>query len=157
MLNRRVSDDAKFEVKAFLGSLTHRPGVYRMLDNKHRVIYVGKARDLKKRVASYFNRTQAATKTAAMMERMARVEVTVANTEAEALLLEYSLIKRHKPRFNVLLRDDKATPIFMPRQSTRFPGCNFIAVRAVARVGILGHTQALVPCARRSTNSRSSS
>ncbi len=82
MLNRRVSDDAKFEVKTFLGSLTHRPGVYRMLDSKHRVIYVGKARDLKKRVSSYFNRTQASTKTAAMMERMARVEVTVANTEA---------------------------------------------------------------------------
>ena len=125
MLNRRVSDDAKFEVKAFLGSLTHRPGVYRMLDNKHRVIYVGKARDLKKRVASYFNRTQAATKTAAMMERMARVEVTVANTEAEALLLEYSLIKRHKPRFNVLLRDDKSYPYIYASTEHAFPRLQF--------------------------------
>ncbi len=125
MLNRRVSDDAKFEVKTFLGSLTHRPGVYRMLDSKHRVIYVGKARDLKKRVSSYFNRTQAATKTAAMMERMARVEVTVANTEAEALLLEYSLIKRHKPRFNVLLRDDKSYPYIYASTEHAFPRLQF--------------------------------
>ena len=125
MLNRQVSDDAKFEVKTFLGSLTHRPGVYRMLDDKHRVIYVGKARDLKKRVSSYFNRTQASTKTAAMMERMARVEVTVANTEAEALLLEYSLIKRHKPRFNVLLRDDKSYPYIYASTEHAFPRLQF--------------------------------
>ena len=125
MLNRQVGDDAKFEVKTFLGSLTHRPGVYRMLDSKHRVIYVGKARDLKKRVSSYFNRTQASTKTAAMMERMARVEVTVANTEAEALLLEYSLIKRHKPRFNVLLRDDKSYPYIYASTEHAFPRLQF--------------------------------
>ncbi len=125
MLNRRVSDDAKFEVKTFLGSLTHRPGVYSMLDSKHRVIYVGKARDLKKRVSSYFNRTQASAKTAAMMERMARVEVTVANTEAEALLLEYSLIKRHKPRFNVLLRDDKSYPYIYASTEHAFPKLQF--------------------------------
>ena len=125
MLNRQVSDDAKFEEKTFLGSLTHRPGVYRMLDSKHRVIYVGKARDLKKRVSSYFNRTQAEPKTAAMMERMARVEVTVANTEAEALLLEYSLIKRHKPRFNVLLRDDKSYPYIYASTEHAFPRLQF--------------------------------
>ena len=93
-----MSDEAPFEVESFLRSLTHRPGVYRMLDAKHKVIYVGKARDLKKRVSSYFHRAQAAPKTTAMMEQVARVEVTVANTEAEALILEYSLIKRHKPR-----------------------------------------------------------
>ncbi|MGI9224915.1 MAG: GIY-YIG nuclease family protein, partial [Woeseiaceae bacterium] len=86
-----MSDEAPFEVNSFLVSLTHRPGVYRMLDAKHKVIYVGKARDLKKRVSSYFHRTQSAPKTAAMMEQVARVEVTVANTEAEALILEYSL------------------------------------------------------------------
>jgi len=108
--NNILSDETPFEVKSFLRSLTHRPGVYRMLDAKHKVIYVGKARDLKKRVSSYFNRTQAAAKTTAMMEQVARVEVTVANTETEALILEYSLIKRHKPRYNVLLRDDKSYP-----------------------------------------------
>ena len=105
-----ISSEAAFEVKSFLRTLTHRPGVYRMLDAKHRVIYVGKARDLKKRVASYFQRSQTAPKTIAMMEQVARVEVTVANTEAEALILEYNLIKQHKPRFNVLLRDDKSYP-----------------------------------------------
>ncbi len=105
-----MSDDTAFEIKSFLHSLTHRPGVYRMLDAKHKVIYVGKARDLKKRVSSYFHRSQSAPKTIAMLEQVARVEVTVANTEAEALILEYNLIKQHKPRFNVLLRDDKSYP-----------------------------------------------
>ena len=120
-----MNDAAKFEVKTFLGNLTHRPGVYRMLDAKHRVIYVGKARDLKKRVSSYFNRSQASSKTAAMMAKMARVEVTVANTEAEALLLEYSLIKRHKPRFNVLLRDDKSYPYIYASTDHTFPRLRF--------------------------------
>ena len=64
-----MSNEAPFEVKTFLKSLTHRPGVYRMLDAKHRVIYVGKARDLKKRVSSYFTRAQQAPKTAAMMQQ----------------------------------------------------------------------------------------
>ena len=97
---------SSFEVKSFLRSLTHRPGVYRMLDAKHKVIYVGKARDLKKRVSTYFHRSHSSVKTEAMMAQVARVEVTVVNTEAEALVLEYNLIKQHKPRFNVLLRDD---------------------------------------------------
>jgi excinuclease ABC subunit C len=120
-----VNDAEKFEVKTFLGNLTHRPGVYSMLDARHRVIYVGKARDLKKRVSSYFNRSQVSPKTAAMMEKMARVEVTVANTEAEALLLEYSLIKRHKPRFNVLLRDDKSYPYIYASTDHAFPRLRF--------------------------------
>jgi excinuclease ABC subunit C len=120
-----VSDEAPFEVKPFLRSLTHRPGVYRMLDAKHKVIYVGKARDLKKRVSSYFQRSQAAPKTVAMMEQVARVEVTVVNTEAEALVLEYSLIKQHKPRFNVLLRDDKSYPYIYASTEHDFPRLKF--------------------------------
>jgi len=120
-----VGDEAQFEVKAFLETLTHRPGVYRMLDAKHKVIYVGKARDLKKRVSSYFNRAHDAPKTAAMMEQVARVEVTVANTEAEALILEYSLIKQHKPRFNILLRDDKSFPYIYASTEHRFPRLKF--------------------------------
>ena len=120
-----MSDPTDFEVKSFLRSLTHRPGVYRMLDARHKVIYVGKARDLKKRVSSYFHRSQTAAKTVAMMEQVARVEVTVANTEAEALILEYNLIKQHKPRFNVLLRDDKSYPYIYASTDHAFPRLKF--------------------------------
>ena len=120
-----MSEAAPFEVKTFLKSLTHRPGVYRMLDAKHKVIYVGKARDLKKRVSTYFQRTQTSPKTAAMMAQVARVEVTVANTEAEALILEYNLIKQHKPRFNVLLRDDKSYPYIYVSTEHAFPRLRF--------------------------------
>ncbi|MFZ9052147.1 MAG: excinuclease ABC subunit UvrC [Woeseiaceae bacterium] len=114
-----------FDAQSFLRGLTHRPGVYRMLDAKHEVIYVGKARDLKKRVSSYFQRTQASAKTQAMMGLTSRVEVTVTNTEAEALLLEYNLIKQHKPRFNVLLRDDKSYPYIYVSTQQRFPRLQF--------------------------------
>jgi excinuclease ABC subunit C len=120
-----VSDDTAFDSKSFLRSLTHRPGVYRMLDAKHKVIYVGKARDLKKRVASYFHRTQSVPKTAAMMDKVARVEVTVTNTEAEALLLEYNLIKQHKSYFNVILRDDKSYPYIYASTDHAFPRLRF--------------------------------
>ena len=120
-----MNEQSPFDVKPFLRSLTHRPGVYRMLDAKHKVIYVGKARDLKKRVSSYFQRSHMSTKTAAMMEQVARVEVTVVNTEAEALVLEYNLIKQHKPRFNVLLRDDKSYPYIYASTDHPFPRLKF--------------------------------
>jgi excinuclease ABC subunit C len=120
-----MKDQIQFDTRPFLRTLTHRPGVYRMLDAKHRVIYVGKARDLKKRVSSYFTRAQASVKTAAMMEQVARVEVTVTNTEAEALLLEYNLIKQHKPRFNVILRDDKSYPYIYASTDHAFPRLRF--------------------------------
>jgi excinuclease ABC subunit C len=120
-----MDDDGAFAAKSFLRTLTHRPGVYRMLNDKHKVIYVGKARDLRKRVASYFHRTQTSVKTAAMMELVARVEVTVTNTEAEALLLEYNLIKQHKPKFNVILRDDKSYPYIHVSTDHAFPRLRF--------------------------------
>ena len=124
-ITSNVDPEHTFDAKPFLRSLTHRPGVYRMLDAKHKVIYVGKARDLKKRVASYFHRTQASAKTAAMLGLVAKVEVTVTNTEAEALILEYNLIKQHKPRFNVTLRDDKSYPYIYVSTEHRFPRLQF--------------------------------
>ena len=120
-----MSDERTFDEKSFLRSLTHRPGVYRMLNAKHKVIYVGKARDLKKRVSSYFHRRHDSVKTAAMMELVANVEVTVTNTEAEALILEYNLIKQHKPRFNVTLRDDKSYPYIYVSTRHKFPRLQF--------------------------------
>ncbi|NNC77074.1 MAG: excinuclease ABC subunit UvrC, partial [Woeseiaceae bacterium] len=114
-----------FDASSFLRSLTHRPGVYRMLDAKHKVIYVGKARDLKKRVSSYFQRSQQAPKTEAMISLVQNVEVTVTNTEAEALLLEYSLIKQHKPKFNIILRDDKSYPYIYASTEHAFPRLRF--------------------------------
>ncbi|HEX7719333.1 MAG TPA: excinuclease ABC subunit UvrC [Woeseiaceae bacterium] len=119
------ANDQEFDARTFVGSLTHRPGVYSMLNAKGKVIYVGKARDLKKRVASYFQRTHASAKTASMMLQVANVEVTVTNTESEALILEYNLIKRHKPRFNVVLRDDKSYPYIHVTTTHPFPRIEF--------------------------------
>ena len=120
-----MNDERTFDSKPFLKSLTHRPGVYRMLNAKHKVLYVGKARDLKKRVASYFNRTHASPKTAALMALVTNVEVTITNTETEALLLEYNLIKQHKPHFNVTLRDDKSYPYIYVSTNHKFPRLQF--------------------------------
>ena len=116
-----MSNATAFDSASFLRSLTHRPGVYRMLDARQRIIYVGKARDLKKRVATYFQRGHQAPKTAALMSQVDRVEVTVTHTEAEALLLEYNLIKQHRPRFNVVLRDDKSYPYIHAATGHPFP------------------------------------
>jgi excinuclease ABC subunit C len=116
---------AEFDAKSFLRSLTNRPGVYRMLNTKGKVIYVGKAQNLKKRVSSYFQRTHADAKTASMMQDVANVEVTVTNTETEALILEYNLIKEHKPRFNVILRDDKSYPYIYVSTEHAFPRLRF--------------------------------
>jgi excinuclease ABC subunit C len=120
-----VTEERTFDEKSFLRGLTHRPGVYRMLNAKHKVIYVGKARDLKKRVSSYFHRSHDSVKTAAMIELVANVEVTVTNTEAEALILEYNLIKQNKPRFNVILRDDKSYPYIYVSTRHSFPHLQF--------------------------------
>ncbi len=99
-----------FDVKTFLKSLTQRPGIYRMLDAKGEIIYIGKAKNLKNRVSSYFRTNAVSPKQTAMVAKVASIEVTVTHTEGEALLLESQLIKRHKPRYNISLRDDKSYP-----------------------------------------------
>jgi len=100
-----------FDHAAFLKNCTLAPGVYQMLDASETVIYVGKAKSLRRRIASYFRTTgERSPKTRAMVAQIAGIRVAVTETEAEALLLEANLIKRHRPRYNVLLRDDKSYP-----------------------------------------------
>lgn len=99
-----------FDASAFLATCSGRPGVYRMFDADARLLYVGKAKNLKKRLASYFRKSGLAPKTAAMVSRIAQVETTITANETEALLLEQNLIKEWRPPYNILLRDDKSYP-----------------------------------------------
>ena len=102
-----------FDAKKFLADVTHDPGVYRMFDIKGDVIYVGKAKDLKKRLASYFRTNLSSKKTEALVASIARIETTITSSETEALLLEHNYIKTYQPRYNVLLRDDKSYPYIL--------------------------------------------
>ena len=102
-----------FDAKKFLADVTHDPGVYRMFDVKGDVIYVGKAKDLKKRLASYFRANLSSKKTEALVASIARIETTITSSETEALLLEHNYIKTYQPRYNVLLRDDKSYPYIL--------------------------------------------
>ena len=119
------SSTETFDAASLLKNLTNRPGAYQMLDAKGRVIYVGKARSLRRRVGSYFQGRPQDAKTMAMLKQVADVNVTVTRTEAEALMLEYNLIKRHKPRFNVVLRDDKSYPYIHVSTDHEYPRLSF--------------------------------
>ena len=102
-----------FDAKAFLTDVSHEPGVYRMFDDKGTVIYVGKAKDLKKRLSSYFRTQLNSKKTEALVASIAHIETTITASETEALLLEHNYIKTYQPRYNVLLRDDKSYPYIL--------------------------------------------
>jgi len=110
-----------FDSKNFLASLTKKPGVYRMIDAEGAILYVGKARNLKSRVSSYFRASGLQAKTMAMISKVVSIEVTATNSETEALLLEQSLIKSEKPPYNILLRDDKSYPYVFLSSEDDFP------------------------------------
>jgi len=119
------AERAAFDPKAFVDGLPARPGVYRMLDAQGEILYVGKARSLRSRVATYFQPSNVQPKVQALIAKTAHMEVTIANSDTEALLLEYNLIKKHRPRFNVVLRDDKSFPYLHLETAHRFPRLNF--------------------------------
>ena len=110
-----------FDAKVFLKTLTSRPGVYRMLGADGNVLYVGKAGNLRNRVSSYFRSSGLSVKTRALVDQIAGIEVTMTHTEGEALLLESNLIKQFRPRYNVLLRDDKSYPYIYLSSGQEFP------------------------------------
>ena len=114
-----------FDHRAFLATLTSRPGVYRMIGEGGRLLYVGKARNLKKRVASYFRSRQPSPRIRSMVAQIHDIEITVTHTEAEALILENNLIKEHRPRYNILLRDDKSYPWIFVSTDETFPRLAF--------------------------------
>ncbi|MGH8608845.1 MAG: GIY-YIG nuclease family protein, partial [Gammaproteobacteria bacterium] len=105
-MNKVALGESNFDGQEFAKTLTAKPGVYRMIGPDNAVIYVGKARNLRKRVASYFqSRHQLSPKTRSVVSQLKAIEVTVTPTENEALILENNLIKELKPRYNVVLRD----------------------------------------------------
>lgn len=112
-------------LKQKISTFPNQPGVYQMLNGQGKVIYVGKARELKKRVGSYFRSQLDSTKTRALMMQVSDIEITITETENEALLLESNLIKRFKPRYNVLLRDDKSYPYLYLSTRQDFPRLDF--------------------------------
>ena len=114
-----------FDHQSFLKSLTQRPGIYQMLDGEGQVLYVGKAKNLKNRVTSYFRKTGLTPKTAALVKRIVEIDVTVTETETEALILEHNLIKQYRPQFNILMRDDKSYPYIFLSDRDQWPRLSF--------------------------------
>ena len=121
----RYTSIMAFDHQSFLKSLTQRPGIYQMLDGEGQVLYVGKAKNLKNRVTSYFRKTGLTAKTAALVKRIVQIDVTVTETETEALILEHNLIKQYRPPFNILMRDDKSYPYIFISDRDQWPRLSF--------------------------------
>ena len=141
-----------FDAKAFVDALPGRPGVYRMLDAQGTILYVGKARNLKSRVGSYFQPSNVQPKVQALVAKTANMEVTITNSDTEALLLEFNLIKKHRPRFNVVLRDDKSFPVLAFGDGARFSAAQFLSriaqgARALLRAVSVGRRGTRDPAA----------
>lgn len=117
-----------FNIKAFLSTLTQRAGVYRMYSEDNELLYVGKAKNLKNRVSSYFRARGLNAKTVALVARIDNIEVTITGSEVEALLLEQTLIKQHKPPYNILLKDGKSYP-YLHLSQHNFPQLAYRRVR----------------------------
>ena len=117
--------DIVFDPKAFVSALTTHPGVYRMFNASNEVLYVGKAKNLKNRVGSYFRSSGLSAKTQALVQKITSIEVTVTNSETEALLLEQNFIKELKPPYNILLRDDKSYPYIFISIGEDYPRVSF--------------------------------
>ncbi len=124
-IDHKDIDHNGFDSSSFLKTVPHKPGVYQMMDAKEHILYVGKAKDLKSRVSSYFRSNLVNSRIWSMVKQIADVQITLTATEAEALLLESNLIKKHHPRYNVLLRDDKSYPYIHISTQQDFPRVTF--------------------------------
>lgn len=111
----------KDAIKNIIANLSHHSGVYQMIGEKGEILYVGKAKNLQKRVASYFNKRVTDLKTLSLVKHITDIDVTVTQSENEAVLLECNLIKKHRPRYNVLLRDDKSYPYILLTNQHPYP------------------------------------
>ncbi len=120
-----MQEPPAFDAETFLKTLTKKPGVYRMIGADEEILYVGKARNLKNRVTSYFRAAGLQAKTMAMVAKIQRIDVTITQSETEALLLEQSLIKQERPPYNIVLRDDKSYPYIYLTNHPEYPRLTF--------------------------------
>lgn len=133
-----ANSNTGFHSETFLKRLTHKPGVYQMLDARKKTLYVGKARDLKKRVTSYYRPSGLDTKTMTLVNKIHDIQITVTHSETEALLLEQNLIKSLKPPFNIVFRDDKSYPYIYMTSEDKFPSLKFYRGRKPKKGRLFG-------------------
>ena len=129
-----INESQKFDLKSFLANLTTHSGVYRMLDKDNEIIYIGKAKNLKNRVNSYFSKGAKDSKTLIMVSQIKRIDITITPSDYEAFLLENNLIKQHRPKYNILFKDDKSYP-YLVISKDKFPRVFFYRGGAAYKKG----------------------